>query len=173
MDLKDAIISIAAAVGMLLGIYNFFHARAADRVRLKVIAKASSFRGRDDTGKLFYLHNRDRFDPDHPAGCPDSLSLEVINLSKFSVTVDEVGLRARWDRNRLVLVNPIVPDEKPWPRKLDPRESVTIHFNLTNLIESPRFPTVVRAYATTACGTTCFGTSGALRDLVRHVKNAA
>ena len=35
MELKDKITSVAALVGMVLGIYNFIRARAADRVKLE------------------------------------------------------------------------------------------------------------------------------------------
>jgi hypothetical protein len=173
MDLKDIITSVAAVVGMVLGIYNFVRARSADRVRLRVIPKAASFRGRDQSGRDFYLHNRDRFDVDHPTRPPGTLALEVINLSKFAVTVDEVGLMPFFKRERFALVVPILPDGKPWPRKLEPRESVTVHFDVKRLRDFNNIQSARRAYASTACGTTCCGSSGALREFVRSIRNAA
>jgi hypothetical protein len=171
MELKDAITSIAAVVGMILGVYNYFHARGGDRVRLRVIPKASSYQGADHAGRRFYLHNRDRYDVNHLTARPDTLSIEVINLSKFPVTVDEVGLRPRWSKRRFVLVNPVLPDEKPWPRKLEPRESVTVPFDFMQLVACPQLPSATHAYATTICGTTCYGGSGALREFVRVIKH--
>ncbi|THF61974.1 hypothetical protein [Pseudothauera rhizosphaerae] len=173
MELKDIITAIAALVGMVLGIYNYLHARAADRVRLRVVPKSSSYQGKDFTGREFYLHNKDRFDIHHPTYPPDTLSVEVVNLSKFPVTVDEIGLRSRWRKTRLVLVNPVLADRGPWPRKLEPRESVTASFDLTSLIDSDHLPSVTHAYATTICGSTCLGESGALKELVLTLKNAA
>ena len=43
IEFKDVITSIAAIVGMVLGIYNYIHARAGERVRLRVVPKSSSF----------------------------------------------------------------------------------------------------------------------------------
>ena len=121
------------------------------------------------TGRDFYLHNKDRFDFNHSNAPPDTLSIEVLNLSGFPVTVTEVGLRSRWRKRRLILANPILPDGQPWPRKLGPRDHVTVSFDLTQLIESAHLSTVTHAYATTTCGATNRGTSGALREFVRLI----
>lgn len=170
MDINSAITSLAALVGMVLGVYNFLHAREAERVSLRVTPKSSSFQGSDHSGRNFYLHNRDRFDVDHPTSPPDTLSVEVVNLSKFAVIVDEVGLRSWWRRNRIALPNPIVLDGGGWPRRLEPREGVTVSFDLTNLLGSALLPSVSDAYASTTCGVKCYGKSGALRELVKHAK---
>jgi hypothetical protein len=77
MEAKDIVTTIAALVGMALSICNFVRARAADRVDLRVVPKAS-FRGHGPDGKEFYIHNRDAFDLNHPSAPPDMLSLEVI-----------------------------------------------------------------------------------------------
>lgn len=103
MEAKDIVTTLAALVGMVIGIYSFVRARAADRVDLRVVPKASSLRGHGPDGTEFYIHNRDAYDLNHPTAPPDSLSLEVINLSKFAVTVDEVGLMPTWSRRRMVL----------------------------------------------------------------------
>lgn len=172
MEPKDIITSVAAIVGMVLGIYNFLRARSSDRVQLQVTPKASSFQGQDHSGREFYFHSRDRFDLNHPTAPPETISLEVVNLSKFAVTVDQVGLKPFLKRKRIALVNPVIRDGKPWPRKLEPRESVTVFFDVTNLLVAENIQSVKRAYASTACGVTCYGTSGALREFVKNVRNA-
>lgn len=172
MEVKDVITTLAALVGMGLGIYNFFLARSGNRVKLRVIPKASSFRGNDQNGRDFYVHNRNRYDLNHPTAPPDTLSLEIINLSKFAVTVDEVGLLSTRTRARMALVTPIILDGNPWPRKLEPRESVVVQFDATKLLGLERIGSVRRAYASTVCGTTCYGTSGALREFIRIAKGA-
>jgi hypothetical protein len=172
MEPKDIITSTAALVGMGLGIYNFFNARSADRVRLLVIPKASSYRGNDYAGRELYLQNRDAYDMNHPSP-PETLSLEVVNLSKFAVVVKEVGLKPSWSRSRITLVTPIIKDGKPWPRKLEPRESLVVSFVAQKLLESKDIGLVREAYALTTCGATCCGRSGALRDFIRIAKSIA
>lgn len=170
---KDIVTTVAAAVGMGLGIYNYLRARRADRVRMRITPQASSYQGRDLlSGRDFYLHNKDRFDLNHSYAPPDTLSIEVLNLSGFPVTVSEVGLRSRWRKRRLILANPILPDGRPWPRKLESRDHVTVSFDLTQLIDSAHLAAVTHAYATTTCGATCRGTSGALREFVRLIGRA-
>jgi hypothetical protein len=167
MEPKDIVTMFTALVGMVLGIYNFVRARAADKVDLRVVPKASSFRGNGPGGQELYIHNRDAYDLNHPTAPPDTLSLEVINLSKFAVTVDEVGLMRAWSRRRMALVTPIIMDGGAWPRRLEPRESVMIRFDATNLLGLKNIGRVTRAYASTVCGTTCYGKSGALRQFIR------
>lgn len=134
IETKDIVTTLAAVVGMVLGIYNFVRARAADRVDLRVVPKASSYRGNGPGGKEFYFHNRDAYDLNHATSPPDTLSLEIINLSKFPITVDEVGLMPSWSRRRMALVTPIIMDGGTWPRKLEPRESVMVGFDATKLL---------------------------------------
>jgi hypothetical protein len=141
-------------------------------VQLRVIPKASYFHGTDKTGKEWYLTSHTRFDLD-AARTPDTFAIEVVNMSKFAVIVDEVGLLPRWSRTRLALSNPILPDAGKWPRKLEPRESVTTNFELTRLLNAEGLLSVRRAYASTVCGTTCYGSSGALRELVRRLRDAS
>ena len=43
MGLKDLIVTLAALISMPLSIYNFWHARYIEKVRLKVIPQASSY----------------------------------------------------------------------------------------------------------------------------------
>lgn len=167
MEPKDVITSVAAIVGMILGVYNFVRAWADDRVRLQVTPKASSFQGFGIDGKKLYISNRNAYDLHHPTTRPDTLSVEIVNISKFAVIIDEVGLKRMWTRSRMTMINPIVPDGRPWPRKLEPRESVTVHFDATKLLDLDHIGAVRKAYASTVCGATRYGRSGALRDFIR------
>lgn len=172
METQEIITTLAAVIGILLGIYNFIHARSAERVRLRIIPKATSFKGSDHNGRDVYIHNRDRYDPSNLKAPAETLSLEVINLSAFPVTIDEVGLMSFWSRNRMALITPIIKDGKPWPRELKPRENVVVEFNAPRLLSLERIGKIRKAYATTICGSTCYGTSGALREFVRIARGA-
>ena len=173
LEAKDALTGVPAIVGMVLGIYNLVRSRSADNVHLRVVPKASSYRGHASDGREFYLHNSNKYDLNHPTAPPDTLSIEVVNVGKFSVVVDEVGLLKRWTRQRIALVNPFIPDGGQWPRKLEPRESVLVQFEVTKLLGAKDIRHVKCAYASTACGETETGRSGALRDFIRIARGVA
>lgn len=167
MNLKDWVTLIAAIIGVLLGIYNFIHTRLSESVRLKIIPKASTWLGRDAAGSDVYFHTQNDYDLDKGVRAPDTLSIEIINLSKFAVTVCEVGLVPRSKKGRMVLAVPILPAGGSWPCKLEPRENVLVFFSPTELISQERIASMKTAYASTVCGTTCYGSSGALHDFLR------
>lgn len=173
MELQGFITTLAAFVGMVLGLYNLWRARQHDRVRLSVVPKASAYRGTDHEGREVYIHSRNNYDLDHPSHPPDSLSVEVVNLSKFPVTVEEVGLMPRWRRNRYALAAPILLDGGAWPRRLEARDSVVVRFDATKLLGLENIGVVNRAYASTRCGTTKSGRSRALSEFVRIARGVA
>ena len=171
MVLKDWIITLAALTAMLLGIYNFFNTRYIEKVRLKIIPKAAHHQGIDKNGKIYYSYNRDHYYSNLLIPETDTiLSMEVINLSKFSVIVREVGLSLLKDPKRLVLIVPIIPDGGSLPYKLESRDSIIIHFDSKALLKDKNIKNIDKAYATTSCGKTCFGNSGALREFIRYIK---
>ena len=166
LELTEIVIAIAAFIGAVLGIYNLFRSHLNERVRLRVIPKASSFMGTDELGKDFYFSSENHYKLNGPNPA-DTLALEIINLSRFAVTVDDVGLVCRWGHRRMALASPILPDGGDWPRKLDARDSVIVHFDSSRLLGLEDIWAVRRAYASTRCGTTRYGTSGALKDFIR------
>ncbi|MGE3651567.1 MAG: hypothetical protein AB7G10_24770 [Reyranellaceae bacterium] len=100
---------------------------------------------------------------------PDSaprLALEIVNDSSFPITVDEIGLRVRGTVNRFAVTVPEVVDGQPWPRRLEPRASVTAYARIDEEVLS-LLPNVRDAYASTAAGETFYGHSPALRVLAR------
>jgi hypothetical protein len=133
-----------------------------DRVRIKVIPKLSFVQHRGILGSTSgrnLAELMDRF------GAP-SIGIEVVNLGKFPVTISEVGLReGRWlvAASRAALTMPLLPHGDKWPKKLEPRESVTAYFDVS-ASRDYIFTTRTRAYATTACDVTRVGTSDALKE---------
>jgi hypothetical protein len=64
---------------------------------------------------------------------------------------------------------PFVVDNKPWPRRLEPRESVTVYF-----LGNYKFPrNLGRAYATTDCDVQRFGDSPALQKFHSLLQQAS
>jgi hypothetical protein len=134
---------IIAAAALLLGIRSELRAHRHDRLVLRVIPKIG-----------------------YPVGpMPSSeprIAIEVVNESKFPVTIDEVGFELHGTVSRFAITLPILGDGKPWPRRLEPFDAV-----ITYALVDERFSSVLgrlkRAYASTSTGHTRYGTSPALK----------
>ena len=151
VTLTTAIIGAACGVlGAALGIINMWHRLSKDAVRLKVLPAHALPVGHGGAGEW-------------------TLSIEVINLSAFPVTIGEVGLRLWGTKDRLTALRPIVSDGGPWPRRLESREAVTLIYD-SEIRVHERLHEVRSAYAKTQCGTTRYGHSGALKQLVREAQ---
>jgi hypothetical protein len=100
VTLFQAITLAVAFLGAVLGIINTWHGLDKSKVKLKVQpAHAIPYGGAD------------------PA---IGLSIQVINLSAFAVTIEEVGMLYHGKSSRGVL-RPILLDGGNWPRRLAPR----------------------------------------------------
>jgi hypothetical protein len=134
-----------AGARLALSIFNTVQASLKNRVRLKVLPK--SFKPLAANAVKRSLNT---YDPGN------GLCIEVVNLSAFPVTIDEVGFTQRGTKVRAMCPYPALIDDKPWPRTLEPRQSVTGYIEIENLSKK-----IHKAYATTACGTTRYGDSPA------------
>lgn len=168
-NVSKIIVMLAAFIGMALGIFNFIHERRRQKVHLKVIPIAAHYMGNTEDGKEMYLYSSNEFEKE---GVSDTLAVKVINLSTFPVIISEVGLRRKWTRRRMAMPIPKLIDRGEWPRKLESRESVVAHFDFTQLLGKVNLRQARCAYAKTVCGEIQTGTSKALKDLVRIVKQA-
>lgn len=149
--MKDFVTIILATIGTVLGCVNTVDLLNRRRVRLRVVPKSAvPHHGGALTASTKHL----------PGG---EVCIEVINLSSFPVTIDEVGFTLP-GRTRLAVIEPILPDSGGWPRRLEPREAVTVYADTTTLS-----PNIGKAYARTACGVTRFGKSPALDGLKRRL----
>ena len=134
---KDILTIGAASVGAVLGIMNTWNAMNQRRVRLRVTP-------------TFVLTAQ---------GDPLGVSIEVINLSAFPLTVSEVGFSAGRGR-RIPILAPKFLDNGTFPRRLESREAMSAMFGPGDF-EAPRGIKVGDAYARTACGRTIYGGSPA------------
>jgi hypothetical protein len=145
---KDFITMGAAALGAGLGIMNTWNSLNQRRVRLRVT-------------------------PMHTFSVPggqQGFGIEVINLSAFPVTVIDVGFsigRRLGKAGRLSVIQPILIDGKPWPRRLESRESVSTYPDPRELVGHGK--KIGKAYARTSCDTVVLRDSGALKQLRRMV----
>jgi hypothetical protein len=82
------------------------------------------------------------------------------------VTITEVGFTGRFESPQVALHEPLLHDNKPWPRRLGPGESVIAHAG-SRLKGHPVLAQLKRAYAKTDNDETRYGSSSALRHYVK------
>ena len=158
--------AVAAFVGMGLGIYNFWMERSKQKVKILVQPKAVMRRLRNPkTGAEGFMTSVNEFKKE---SVNEYFAIEAVNLSSFPVTIDIAGFELLKDKNRMMLVQPILMDDGPWPRRLDQRESVILYGLVTEILKDPRTPGIRNAFVETSCGNVCRGTSGALEEMVNY-----
>lgn len=142
MTVVQAITLAIAVLGAVLGLVNTWQALDKSRVKLRVRPKHAI-----------------------PVGAADprlTFCIEVTNLSAFALTIEETGVFYRGTEKRGAYTQPVLIDGKEWPRRLEPRSSVTVY-------GQPPFSSgghpLRCAYATTECGVTRTGTSPAFKQL--------
>ena len=142
MSTVQAITLAIAVLGAVLGLINTWHAIDKKRVKIRVRPKHAI-----------------------PIGAADpkiSFCVEITNLSEFAVTIDEAGVFYKGTDVRGAYTQPILIDGKPWPRRLEPRSSVTVYGQQP---ERKIGHSLKCAYARTECGVTRTGTSPAFKQL--------
>lgn len=134
-----AVVSLAVgSVGAVLGIINTWN--ALDRQKVKLVVRPA---------QSFFV----------PSAEP-IITVEVLNLSAFPVTISEIGFRLRDGQKAIAPGNML--NGKPLPQRIEARDSVTAFFPLSYF--EPR--QIKIAFASTTCGETQEGTSPALEQLM-------
>lgn len=147
---KDVVIAMAAFVGAGLGLFNFIHERKKERVRLRVTPKAVMTLGTTETGQEARIYSdkriidRDRLSSD--------IAIEIVNLSRFSVEVDQVGFLLNGSGRRLCIFDPDKSSGADWPKRIEARGKATVHGNLSDLLNSEDVGRIECAFAETSCG---------------------
>lgn len=161
------LVTLAAFIGMILGVMNFLRSLHKDKVRLKVIPKAvleaTYDEGMNTNGYILSAEDFQKF--------RDLFAFEIVNLSSFPVTVDEVGLKSRWRKSKLALLTPIAADNGVWPRELQPRKSVLVYAKLSSILDAAMKGDIGTAYVKTVCNHIFYGNSKALKLLINHIEN--
>ncbi len=165
---KDVIIAITAFIGAGLGIYNFIKERKKEKVSLSVIPKAMMSFGLNEYGKEAILASSDRIDA---GNLYEYFAIEVVNLSTFAVEIHSVGLLLKGTRERMGIFDPTHKSGDSWPKRIEPRGSVTVHGLLQDVLSSAKVSLVECAYAETVCGHVGKGSSKALERLLELAEN--
>jgi len=131
-----------AVLGAVLGIINTWHSLDKSRVKLKLKpAHAIPFGAVDPNLKF---------------------CIEISNLSVFPVTISEAGVFFKGTDKRGCIVNPVFVDHGSWPRRLEPRSSITVYSHIPQSTDGNK---IKCAYAMTQCGVVVKGNSKALQQI--------
>lgn len=134
-----------AVLGAVLGIINTWHGLDKSRVKLKLKpAHAIPFGGADPNIKF---------------------CIEITNLSSFPVTIYDAGVFFKGTEKRGCIVNPVFTDHGSWPRRLEPRSSITVYSQIPKSTEGYK---IKCAYAKTQCGVIVKGNSNALKQIANE-----
>jgi hypothetical protein len=144
----QAVTLAIAVLGAVLGVINTWIGLDKSRVKLRV-APAHGIPVGDADPRLKFC-------------------ITVTNLSAFAVTVDEAGVLYSGTTDRGSLIQPVLADAGTWPRRLEPRSSVTLYAHRPISSNGHR---IKAAYARTACGVTKKGSSPALRQIAAAKSN--
>lgn len=145
-SLVQAITLSVAVLGAVLGIINTWQGLDKNRLKLRVVPKHAIPVGGVNPKLTFCI--------------------EVTNLSTFPVTVSDVGVFYTGTDERGSIIQPVLSDGGTWPRRLEPRSSVTIYSQKPS---SKADRKISCAYAKTDCGHTKTGTSPALKQIANEV----
>ncbi len=136
-----------AVLGAVLGVMNTWRNINRDKVKIQVIPKQAI-----PVGAVSHQ--------------PINLCIDITNFSTFPLTIVEVGVLYYGTSARGASVNPIIIDGGEFPRKLEPRTSISAYLLPEILNKMNGYP-VKCVYATTDCGVTIRGNSPALKQLIK------
>ena len=142
MSTVEAVTFAIAVLGAVLGLVNTWHNLDKTRVKLVVRPKHAIPFGNIDPRLTFCI--------------------EVTNLSSFAVTVSDVGVSYYGTKNRGSIIQPVLLDGGKWPRRLEPRSSVTVYGQTPTSSTGHK---IRCAYAITDCGVTKHGNNPALKQI--------
>jgi len=145
-SVAEAVTLSVAVLGAVLGIINTWQNLDRSRLKLRVVPKHAIPVGGADRRLTFCI--------------------EVTNLSMFPLTICDVGVFYRGTEHRGCIIQPILLDGGPWPRRLESRSSVTVYCGKPTSIAGQR---IRCAYAKTECGHTQTGSSPALKQIAKEL----
>jgi hypothetical protein len=141
MEIIGLVTFAIAVLGAVLGLFNTWQAVDQSRVKILVIPKHLVVLNGDESLKC---------------------CIDIINLSAFPVSIDDAGFFYKGTDRRAAIVDPMFQDGGRWPRRLEPRSSITV---FSKLPEPLAGHPVRCAYARTQCGRVATGSSPALKQI--------
>jgi len=101
------------------------------------------------------------------------LCIDVFNDGDASIAIAEVGLAGWFESPQIAVHEPLLHDNKAWPRTLQPGENVIAHL-ATGLKNQSVLKSFRRAYARTTDDVVCYGAGGpALKFYIKRMRDQA
>ena len=167
--LKDIVLSVGALGGLGLGIYNYLRDKKKDEVDLVVKPLSIHMMGDSET----YGYNEEKISASREF---KTIGVKVINLSKFDITISEIGFKIKNDSRgeRIAFPNAMaLTGDRNLPARLPSRESVVIAFNEDQLPAEDIRLKIDSVYITTGCDLFFVGSSGVIEDFKKLEVNYA
>lgn len=160
----EILIFAIATLGVVLGIVNLWYSRRSHRVQVRVIPKLAF-----DVETIRYTASEwNKYAKRlQEAGNTKRWVVEVINLSTFGITIDEVGFCDHTIAGTFAMVHPEISRNKKWPVRLRPHEKV-LFYSTDGALLPPAVLANPYAYAKTDCGECIFGTSPILTHAAQN-----
>lgn len=159
MSAVEITIFAVALLGAVLGIVNFWYSQQSRRVRIRVIPKLAF----DVAGVRYTCREWNKYAQrlqDDSAN--KQWMIDVVNLSSFGVTIDEIGFSDRTEAGTFAMVHPEISRGKTWPVRLRPREKA-VFYSTDGALLPQQVWAHPHAYAKTDCGLCVYGTSPILQ----------
>ncbi len=151
----ELLILSIAMLGVALGVLNLWQWLPSQRVRLRVIPKIAF----DIDPGRYYSDRWNKYVARlHENGDPKRWMIEVVNLSTFPITIDEIGFSDRTPDGTFSMVDPEISRGKTWPVRLEPREKAIL-YSTDGVLLPPLVWANPYAYAKTDCGCCFYGRS--------------
>ncbi|WP_086382307.1 hypothetical protein [Caballeronia sordidicola] len=155
-DAKELLTAGTALTGAVLGIFNLWRQVSADRVKIRVTPSIVV----DQRAGGIFASTTYIVDPADP---PDmvSLAVEILNLSSFPVTIEEIGMTARGSA-RMSFIGAESADHKSLPIRIESRDAIKLYTTPYLISE---FAPAVHVFADTVCNNRQIGKSPAIEGL--------
>lgn len=156
LEIKDWITGGTAVTGAVLGVFNLWRQMSTDRVKLRVTPALVVGQGPTHV----FTNSSVTIDP---VNAPEyvQLSVEVLNLSTFPVTIDEVGMTTH-SSARMVFAGAHTSKNESLPLRLESRQAITLY---TKPYLTSEFSRGNEVFAETVCGHRQVGSSIAVESL--------
>ena len=160
----DILIFTIALLGVVLGLVNLWYSQEARRVRLRVIPKlAFDVEGGRYTTSEWNKYSK-RLQDDSAA---KRWTIEVVNLSSFGLTIDEVGFSDKTVDGTFAMMNPELSRKRTWPVRLRPHAKA-IFYSTDGVLLPPPVWANPYAYVKTDCGQCVYGKSPVLEHVAAN-----
>ena len=166
MTLGEVVVTVAAFIGAILGIWNVIWNWRQTKVKLRV--SPAVYIMYDSAGNAF---QQPATTINKLSECeePSEMSIDILNLSNFPVRITEIGFKQSLNKKSRWAIFRNYPERgDSIPKTLEPRQSMSYILQLSDFWGRQETKYITAAYAKTECGAIQFGKSEALKSIIEN-----